>query len=116
MSLKKSSFNFNEPRKKLGSVNRLGSFYMPSSGSIQEVIVCMLEYFLQCYPKDCTRSPLQRTNLLHIRLELRDQNYQTPFYADCILKCLENRHKIYFLVDNSCNFEVISKSNTLKQI
>jgi hypothetical protein len=86
------------------------------SESIQEVRVCMLEYFLQRCPKDCTRKPLQRTNLLHIRLELRDLNYQTPFYADCILKCPENYHKIYFLVDNSCNFKAISKSDILKQI
>jgi hypothetical protein len=28
----------------------------------------------------------------------------------------KNYHKIYFLVDNSYNFEVISKSNMLKQI
>jgi hypothetical protein len=87
------------------------------SKSIQEVRVCMLEYFLQrCCPKDCTRNPLQRTNLLHIRLKLRGLNNQTPFYADYILKYQENCHKIYFSVDNSCNFEVISKSNILKQI
>jgi hypothetical protein len=56
------------------------------SESIQEVRECILEYFLQRYSKDCARKPLQTTNLLHIRLELRGLNYQTPFYADCILK------------------------------
>jgi hypothetical protein len=77
----------------------------------------MLEYFLQRCPNDyCTRKPLRRTNLLYIRLELRDLNYQTPFYADCTLKYQNNYHRIYFLVDNSCNVEVISKSDTLKQI
>jgi hypothetical protein len=76
----------------------------------------MLEYFLQRCPKDCTRKPLQRTSLLHIRLKLRDLNYQTPFYADCTLKYQENCHKIHFSVDNSCYFEVILKSNILKQI
>jgi hypothetical protein len=76
----------------------------------------MLEYFLQRYLKDYTRNPLQRTNLLHIRLKLRDLNYQTPFYEDYILKYQENCHKIHFSVDNSCNFEVISKSSILKQI
>jgi hypothetical protein len=87
------------------------------SESIQEVRVCMLEYFLQrCCPKDCTRNPLQRTNLLHIRLKLRDLNYQTPFYVDYILKYQENCRKIHFSVDNSWNFEVISKSSILKQI
>ena len=86
------------------------------SENIQEVRVCMLEYFLQRWPKDCTKTPLQRTNLLYIRLELLGLNYQTPSYADCTLKYRENWPKIYFLVDNSCNFEVISKSNILKQI
>jgi hypothetical protein len=90
---------------------------MCSVSSIQDVRgVCMLEYFLQRCSKDCTRKPLQRTILLHLRLELRDLNYQTPFYADCTLKCQKNYHKIYVLVDNSCNVEVISKSNILKQI
>jgi hypothetical protein len=84
--------------------------------SIQEVRVCMLEYFLQCCPKDCTRKPLRRTNLLYIKFKLRGLNYQTPFYADCTVKYQKNYHKIYFLVDNSCNSEVISKSNILKQI
>jgi hypothetical protein len=28
----------------------------------------------------------------------------------------KNYHKVYFLVNNSCNFEVISNSNILKQI
>jgi hypothetical protein len=78
--------------------------------------VCMLEYILQRCPKDCTRKPLQRANLLHIRLELRDLNYQTPFYAECTLKYQKNYYKIYFLVDNFCNFEVVSNSNILKQI
>ena len=59
---------------------------------------------------------LQRVDLLHMELELRDPNYQTPFYADCILKYRKKCHKIYFLVGNSCNFEVISKSNILKQM
>jgi hypothetical protein len=89
------------------------------SESIQEVRVCMLEYFLQRCPKDCTRKPLQRTNLLHIsyiRLKLRDLNYQTPSYADCNLKYQENHDKIYFLVDNSCNFIAILKSNISKQM
>ena len=76
----------------------------------------MLEYFLQRCPKDCTRRPLQGTNLLHTRLVLRDLNYQTPFYVDCTLKYQKNHHKIYFSVGNFCNFEVISKSNILKQI
>jgi hypothetical protein len=76
----------------------------------------MLEYFLQRCPKDCTRKPLQRTNLLYIRLKLRDLNYETPFYADYTLKYHRNYQKNYFLVDNSCNFKAISKSNILKQI
>jgi hypothetical protein len=75
-----------------------------------------VEYFLQRCPKDCTINPLQRANLLHIKLELRGLNYQTPFYANCTLKYKKNYHKIYLSVDNSCNFEVISKSNILKQI
>jgi hypothetical protein len=29
---------------------------------------------------------LQRVNLLNIDLELQGLNYQTPFYADCILR------------------------------
>jgi hypothetical protein len=76
----------------------------------------MLEYFLQRCPKDCTKKFLLRIDLLHIELELRDLNYQTPFYAGCTLKYREDCHKIYFLVDNSCNFEAISKSNISKQI
>jgi hypothetical protein len=80
----------------------------------------MLEYFLQRCPNDySTRKPIQRTDLLHIRLKLRDLNYQTPRYADCTLKYQKKKkkyHKIYFLVNKSCNFEVISKSNILKQI
>ena len=76
----------------------------------------LLEYFLQRYPEDCTEKVLQRVVLLHIELELRDLNYQTPFYADCIIKYEENCHKIYFSVDNSCNFKAISKSNISKQI
>ena len=56
----------------------------------------MLEYFLQRCPKDCTRNPLQSTNLLHIRLELRDLNYQTPFYADCTLKYQKKLLQILF--------------------
>jgi hypothetical protein len=86
------------------------------SENIQEVRVCILEYFLQRCPKDCTRKPLQRTNLLYIRLELLGLNYQTLFYADYTLKYQKNYHKIYLLIDNSCNFEVISKSSILKQI
>ena len=39
----------------------------------------MLEYFLQHCPKDCIKKLLQRINLPHIRLGLRDLNYQTPF-------------------------------------
>ena len=87
--------------------------------SIQQYIkeqLTLLEYFSQRCPKDCTKKALQRVDLLHIELEFRALNYQTPFYADCILKSPKNLHKIYFLVDNSCNFEVISKSNILKQI
>ena len=86
------------------------------SESIQEVIARMLEYFVQRCPKDCTRQSPQKVNLLHIQLKLRGLNYQTPFYAYCILKCQENRYKIYFSVDNSCNFKVIPKSNILKQV
>ena len=74
------------------------------------------EHFLQRFHKDCTKKTLQRVDLLHVKLILQGLNYQTQFYADCILKCLENRHKIYFLVDNSCNFKAISKSNISKQI
>ena len=59
---------------------------MCSESIQQEVGVCMSENFLQRYPKDCIRKPLQGANLLHIRLELRGLNYQTPFYADYILK------------------------------
>jgi hypothetical protein len=76
----------------------------------------MLEYFLQRYPKDCNKKFLERVDLLQIVLELRSQNYQTPFYADFILRYQENHHENYFLVDNSCNFNAISKSNILKQI
>ena len=85
------------------------------SETIQETRVCMLEYFLQRFPKDCTKNPLQRTNLLHIRLKLRGLNYQTPFYGIVPENTKNNYQKIYFLVDNSCNFEAISKSNILKQ-
>jgi hypothetical protein len=56
----------------------------------------MLEYFLQLCHKDCTKRSLQRVDLLHIKLKLRGLNYQTPFYADCILKYLENCHKTTF--------------------
>jgi hypothetical protein len=76
----------------------------------------MLEHFLQRFPKDCTKKSLQRVDLLQDKLKLRCLNYQTPFYANCILKYHENCHKNYFWVDNSCNFEVISKSNISKQI
>ena len=91
---------------------------MYSVSSIQEVRVCVLEYFLQRYPKDCTRNPLQRTNLLNLRLKLRDMNYQTPFHGDCTLKYpkKKNYHRIYILANNSWNFEAISKSDILKQI
>jgi hypothetical protein len=76
----------------------------------------MLEYFSQRYPTDCTKKILQKVGSPVIELELRGPNYQTPFYADCILKYQENCHKIYFSADNSCNFKAISKSNILKQI
>jgi hypothetical protein len=39
----------------------------------------MLEYFLQCCPKDRTKKSLQRVDLLHIKLELLGLKYQTPF-------------------------------------
>ena len=46
-----------------------------------------VEHFLQRFPKDCnTKKSLQRIDLLHFKLELRGLNYQTPFYAGCILK------------------------------
>ena len=76
----------------------------------------MLERFLQRCPKGFTKRSLQRVDLLRIELELRWLNYQTPFYADCVLKYWENFHKIYFSVDNSCNFKAISKSNISEQI
>ena len=75
-----------------------------------------VRYVLQRCPKDCTKKFLQRIDLLHIELELRGLNYKTPLYANCIIKYRENCHKIYFLVDNSCNFKATSKSNILKQI
>jgi hypothetical protein len=62
------------------------------SESIKEVIVHMLERFLQRCPKDCAKNFLQRVDLLHFELELRGLNYQTPFYADCILKYREKLH------------------------
>jgi hypothetical protein len=68
----------------------------------------MLEYFLQHCPNDCIKRPLQKVDLLQIQLELRGVNYQTPFYADRILKYQENCHKNYFSVNNSCNFKAIS--------
>ena len=74
----------------------------------------MLEYFLQCCPKDCIKKFLQRVDLTHIELELRGLNYQTPFCTDCILKYQENCYKIYFSVDNYCNFKAILKSIILK--
>ena len=74
----------------------------------------MLEYFLQRRPKGCTKKSFQRVDLLHTELKALGQNYQTPFYADRILKYWENRHKIYLSVGNSCNFEVISKSKYFK--
>jgi hypothetical protein len=76
----------------------------------------LLEYFLQCYFKNCTKKVLQRVDLLHTELQLWGLNYQTPFYADCILRYRENCYKIHFSVDNCCNFKVISKSDILKQI
>jgi hypothetical protein len=77
----------------------------------------LLEHCLQRYPpKGCTKKNLQKVNLLQIKLELRGLNYHTPFYADCILKCLENRYKIYFFTNNFYNFNVTSKSNISKQI
>jgi hypothetical protein len=79
--------------------------------------VRMLEYFLQrCCLEYCTKKSLQRIDLLHIELEIWGLNYQTPFYADCILEYRENGYKIYFSADNSCNFKVISNSITSKQI
>jgi hypothetical protein len=79
--------------------------------------VRMLEFFLQrCCPKSCSKTSVQRVDLLHIEFKLRSLNYQTPFYAGCILKYQENYYKIHFSVDNSCNFITISKSNISKQI
>jgi hypothetical protein len=78
--------------------------------------VRMLQHFLQRFPKDCTKRVVQKIELLHFKLKLRGLNYQTPFYADCILKYRENCHKNYFSVDNSCNSEAISKSDISKQI
>ena len=75
-----------------------------------------MEYFLQRCVEDYIEKFLQGVDLLHIELELRRLNYETPFYADCTLKNWEDCYKIHFLVDNSCNFKVISKSNILKQI
>jgi hypothetical protein len=77
----------------------------------------MLERFLQRFPTDCTKNFLQKMDfLLLVKLKLLDLNYQTPFYADCILKYREKCHKNYFWVDNSCNFKAISKSDISKQI
>ena len=57
----------------------------------------MIEYFLQRCPKDCTKKSLQKVDLLHIELKLRDLNCQTPFYADYISKYhRENCYKNYF--------------------
>jgi hypothetical protein len=55
-------------------------------GNIQEVRVRMLEHFLQRFPKDCTKKFLRGIGLLHVKLELQGLNYETPFYADCILE------------------------------
>ena len=79
--------------------------------------ICTLKYFLlRCRKGRTKKKLLQRADLLHIELKLLGQNYQTPFYADCIIKYRENLHKICFSVDSSCNFKVISKSNISKQI
>ena len=86
------------------------------SESIQEVRVRTVRTLFKRCPKYCTKKSLQKVNLLHIELELRGVNYQTPFYADCILKYGENCHKIYFLIDNSFNFKAFLKSDILKQI
>ena len=78
----------------------------------------MLEYFLQRCRKGCAKKKsLQRVDLLlHIKHKLRwCLNYQTPFYADYILKYRKNCHKIYFSVDNYCNFKATSKSDIAKQ-
>ena len=76
----------------------------------------MLEYFLQTCPEDLTKKiPSKIRFTAYIELELGGLNYQTPFYADCILKYQENCYKIHISVDNSCNFKVISKSNIPKQ-
>jgi hypothetical protein len=88
------------------------STFMMCSESIREGIYWrMLNYFLQRCPKDCTKKPLQRVDLLHIELKLRVLNYKTPVYADCILKYRESCYKFFLLIDNSCYFKAISKSN-----
>jgi hypothetical protein len=78
----------------------------------------MLEYFLQRYLKDCTKKrPLfQRAKLLHIELELQGLNYQTPFYADCILKYREIAAKSTFWLINLAILKQSQKSNISKQI
>jgi hypothetical protein len=76
----------------------------------------MLKYFLQSCLNNCTKKSIQGVDLLNTELGLRGLNYQTPFYADCILKCPENCHKIYVLFDNSCSFKVILNNDISKQI
>ena len=73
-------------------------------------------FFTTLLPLGLYEKYFQRVDLLHSELELLDINYQTPFYAECILKYRKNRHKINFSVDNSCNSKASSTSNTLKQI
>jgi hypothetical protein len=58
--------------------------------------IYMLEYFLQRCRKDRTKWFLQRVDLLHIKLKLRDLNYQTPFFADCILNTKKIATKFNF--------------------
>jgi hypothetical protein len=75
----------------------------------------MLEYVLQRYPKDYTKKIPSNCRSTTQQACITGPEVLNSVYADYILKYFENCCKIYFSVDNSCNFEANSKSNISKQ-
>ena len=84
------------------------------SESMQEVIVCMLKYFLQRCPKYCTKTPL-KSRLTTYRARITGPELLNNVLYGLYLKTPRKLIQNLFSSWNYCNFKVISKSNILNK-
>jgi hypothetical protein len=64
------------------------------SESMQEVRVCMLEYFYNVTLKIAPENPFKEQIYYISGSNYGGLNYKTPFYEDCALKYRKNCYKI----------------------